>query len=143
MEISNDFQSYLVQTGIINLSIQHANMALFCIEYLLSVPFRLIIPDDEIQRYATSGYYVLQDYAVLHWFDHLFSVEKLLVPVSELDMYPQLLRSTGSFLKGYGIQSKFEDISKDEVIESLTGCLPRDLKTRTGFFDLEWRTLRI
>ena len=73
MEASNDFQSYLVQAGIISLSIQHAKMALFCTEYLLSAPFSLMILDDEIQRYAISGYYVLQNYAVLHWFDHLIS----------------------------------------------------------------------
>ena len=63
-------------------------MALFCTEYLLSAPFRLMIPDDEIRRYAKSGYYVLQDYAILHWFDHLMSsVEKTLpVPVNELNV---------------------------------------------------------
>jgi ankyrin repeat protein len=148
MEASNDFQSYLVQAGIINLSIQHANMALFCTEYLLSAPFRLMIPDDEIQRYAKSGYYVLQNYAVLYWFDHLMSsVKKTLpVPVNELNVYDQLLHCTNSFLKAYGIQSKLKDIIKNEAIKSLTGiccCLPRDLKTRTELFDLEWRTLRI
>ena len=61
-------------------------------------------------------------------------------------MYDQLLRSTSSFLKAYGIQSKLKDIFKNEPINSLTGicgCLPQDLKTRTELFDLEWRTLRI
>ena len=57
--------TYLVQAGIINLSIQHASMAFFCTEYLLSAPFRLMTPDDEIWQYAKSGYYVLQNCAVL------------------------------------------------------------------------------
>ena len=107
-----------------------------------------LVPDDEIRRYAASGYYVLQNYAIVHWFDHLMSsVEKTLpVLVNELDVYDQLLRCTNLFLKSYGIQSKLKDIFKDEAIGSLTRiccCSPRDLKTRTELFDFEWRTLRI
>jgi ankyrin repeat protein len=108
-----------------------------------------MIRDDEIQRYAGSGYYVLQQYAVLHWFDHLiflFSPENPSFRENELEVYDQLLRSTSSFLKVYGIQSKLKDILKNEATDSLTGicgCLPQDLKTRTELFDLEWRTLRI
>jgi ankyrin repeat protein len=106
-----------------------------------------MILDDEIRRYAISGYYVLQNYAVLHWFDHLIlSAENPPFREDELDVYDQLLRSTSLFLKAYGTQSKLKDIFKNEPINSLTGicgCLPQDLKTRTELFDLEWRTLRI
>jgi hypothetical protein len=131
----------------ISLSIQHAKMALFCTEYLLSAPFSLMILDDEIQRYAISGYYVLQNYAVLYWFDHfIFSAENPPFREDELEVYDQLFRSTSSFLKAYGIQSKLKDVFKNELINSLTGiccCLPQDLKTRTELLDLEWRTLHI
>ena len=146
MKASNVFQSYLVRAGIINLTIQHATMALFCTEYLLSAPFRLMTPDGEIWQYAKSGYYVLQNCAVLYWFDHLMSSveEAVPVPMNELDV--QLLSCINSFLKAYGIQSKLKDIFKNEAIDSLTRICcysPRDLKTRTEPFDLEWRTLRI
>jgi hypothetical protein len=64
--------------------------------------------------------------------------------MNELDV--QLLCCINSFLKTYGIQSKLKGIFKNEAIDSLTRICcysPRDLKTRTEPFDLEWRTLRI
>lgn len=48
-------------------------MAAFCLEYILSAPFKLGIRDEEIRQHAESGYYAFQDYALPNWSRRLIS----------------------------------------------------------------------
>ena len=65
---------YLRQNGLLDLSAQHAKMALFCVDYLLSEPFRLMASEEELKEYSEKGYYALIEYAGAYWIDHLLAV---------------------------------------------------------------------
>ncbi|KAI8652052.1 hypothetical protein NCS56_01422000 [Fusarium sp. Ph1] len=82
---------YLVHTGRVNLVDAHADMALFCSQYLASGPFQNGLRAETIEEFAKTGYYGLLDYAMMSWICHLsfiskhpssLDVEKLLKVVS-------------------------------------------------------------
>ena len=53
--------SDLLLKGLVSLSLQHAKMALFFIEYLLLIPFHYKIGDHELKDRVRAGYYVFQN----------------------------------------------------------------------------------
>ena len=46
-------------------------MALLCLRYLSFGCFDHDLPEDELRDFVVEGYYAFQDYATLHWLDHL------------------------------------------------------------------------
>ncbi|KAG8530589.1 uncharacterized protein KY384_005092 [Bacidia gigantensis] len=68
-------RGYLVEKGLVNISLRDANIALFNLQYLMSKPFQTLKSDD-IRSNTSSGYYAMLDYATLHWDDHIRSVLK-------------------------------------------------------------------
>ncbi|KAF2138225.1 uncharacterized protein K452DRAFT_90147 [Aplosporella prunicola CBS 121167] len=49
----------------------HANIASACIRYLSSDCFDPHVQDSSMQEFVVKGSYVLENYAYLHWFDHV------------------------------------------------------------------------
>jgi len=61
----------LLQTGRFCLANLHAEMALFCTQYLASSPFSLGEGDASVEAHCLTGYYGLLDYAVANWWKHV------------------------------------------------------------------------
>ena len=49
-------------------------MALLCLRYLTLGCFDHDLPEGELRDFVVEGYYAFQDYAALHWLDHLESL---------------------------------------------------------------------
>ncbi|KAK0726533.1 hypothetical protein B0T21DRAFT_293535 [Apiosordaria backusii] len=70
--VHNTARSYLLQSGRISLSMEHAKLALFCTQYLASAPFNIQDQKtDDILASALTGYYGLLDYAAAYWKEHV------------------------------------------------------------------------
>ena len=92
-------------------------LATLCLQYLLFDCFDVSLSDDSIKDYILGGHYALQDYAVLHWVDHLEA------SIPQLESYTAdnedgLGPSISDFYEAY---APFEASQKD---------IPEDLKTR-------------
>jgi hypothetical protein len=46
-------------------------MALFCAQYLCSVPFTLEEGKSDVETHCLAGYYGFPDYAVANWWKHV------------------------------------------------------------------------
>lgn len=74
---------YLLRTGKFHLPDLHADMALFCAQYLCSSPFN---PDATVKTHCMTGYYGFLDYAAANWWKHARRVEG-----SENDAVPKAI----------------------------------------------------
>jgi ankyrin repeat protein len=119
-------------------------MALFCTEYLLSIPFHVIQQDDELRGSIRAGYYAFQDYAVSYWFSHIYSAVTILG--NSIDTHERLVRQFKSLLEEYGIPDQSGACLGITELRNLTEvlhCIPLDARSRNQWFDLERRTSRI
>ncbi|KAK3995723.1 hypothetical protein QBC44DRAFT_356077 [Cladorrhinum sp. PSN332] len=64
-------RSYLVQSGRFSLAMEHAQLAIFCTQYLASTPFSTHHTAERIEGSALAGYYGLLDYAATQWKEHV------------------------------------------------------------------------
>ncbi len=68
---------YLLQTGKFHLDNLHAEMALFCAQYLCSTPFNPDTDMSAVKTHCMTGYYGFLDYAAANWWKHARRVEGL------------------------------------------------------------------
>ncbi|QYS97700.1 hypothetical protein H0G86_004921 [Trichoderma simmonsii] len=62
--------SYLAHTGRVRILEEHARTAIFCSQYLTSLPFTSELNTLKIQELALTGFYGFLDYAVAFWHHH-------------------------------------------------------------------------
>ncbi|KAK2782046.1 hypothetical protein FQN53_000222 [Emmonsiellopsis sp. PD_33] len=143
-------REYLIQRGLMNLSLEHSKMAIFCTRYLLSEPFKARIGSTEIEQYFDSGYYAFLDYATQNVFGHLFAT---IQSPTCTDGRPSetLLGLTKSFLDDYGIRSEpvrdfVDGTGPDDQLHDLTvtiRSLPQNETELSKLFSLESRAFQI
>ncbi|KAK3902322.1 putative zinc finger protein, partial [Staphylotrichum tortipilum] len=66
---------YLFQTGRFHLADLHADMALFCAQYLSSAPFNPDMGKPAVTMHCRTGYYGFLDYAAANWWKHARQIE--------------------------------------------------------------------
>ena len=93
------------------------NLALLCLQYLTFECFDIGLSEaeseDSMQSYLTDGYYVFQDYAALHWIDHLEAWIWSL-PASAPEQLDVIGSAINDFYHLYGARGlPKEDISED------------------------------
>ncbi|KAK2745994.1 hypothetical protein FQN55_005816 [Onygenales sp. PD_40] len=143
-------REYLTRMGLMNLSLEHSKMAIFCTRYLLSEPFKARIGSTEIEQYFDSGYYAFLDYATQNVFGHLFAT---IQSPTCTDGRPSetLLGLTKSFLDDYGIRSEpvrdfVDGTGPDDQLHDLTvtiRSLPQNKTELSKLFSLESRAFQI
>lgn len=88
-------------------------MAGLCLRYLTFECFDPELPDQQLHRFLIDGYYSFQDYAVLHWVDHLESYIKSL-PLSNLPVDNDFVAAVEDFYTVYGAgETNREDVEKE------------------------------
>ncbi|CAM1509838.1 Fc.00g001730.m01.CDS01 [Cosmosporella sp. VM-42] len=135
-------REYLVKRRWLNTSLEHAKLAMFCSQYLTSGPFRYEIDEDDIDKYASKGYYSFQDYAVKYWFDHL---QKCAEPVEALNQrqFEEAMECAHDILSSYGRSSMIGDYGKRSEPAKVSRALlrlPEEPSERNTYFDIELRT---
>jgi ankyrin repeat protein len=76
-------------------------MALFCARYLTSSPFTLGLSDNDIRKYAITGYYGFQDYAAACWWKHAHRLISRAADV-ERDLYNRAIQAIARAMEAYG-----------------------------------------
>ncbi|KAK4146369.1 uncharacterized protein C8A04DRAFT_9869 [Dichotomopilus funicola] len=66
---------YLIQTGRFHLADLHADLAIFCAQYLSSAPFNPDMGKPAVTVYCRTGYYGFLDYAAANWWKHARQTE--------------------------------------------------------------------
>ena len=88
--------SYLVNHKHVLLGKEEYNLACLCLAYLNFHCFNYELSKPDIERYISEGFYSFQDYAVVHWVDHLTS------SVGEIDtLDPESLLPLKSFIRRF------------------------------------------
>ncbi|KAI1330306.1 WD40 repeat-like protein [Xylariaceae sp. FL0255] len=132
-------REFLTRKSYLDVSLENAKLATFCLDYLTSNPFRSGISQNEIVLQASQGYYGLQDYAVEYWFEHTRQSAQLGVP-SDLVQFQKTMDSARRFLDFYSYSDK-TDVTRDTT--SILIDLPEDDIERTSKLDVEFRTALI
>lgn len=128
----------------LNVSLQHAKMALFCTEYLLSSPFDYATQIDELNNHVRRGYYALQDYALSHWLDHMTYPLRAKNPTDiSVDTHNDLVSHLRSFVEEYGVPEKRQYLGRIQEDRDLVDSIPKDISAWSQWFDLEWRACRV
>jgi hypothetical protein len=65
--------SYLIEGKHVHTSTEDYKLAILCLRYLTFECFDYELPEEKVKKFLMDGYYAFQDYAVLHWVDHLES----------------------------------------------------------------------
>ncbi|KAI1114303.1 hypothetical protein F5Y14DRAFT_189934 [Nemania sp. NC0429] len=102
---------YLIQTQRVNLLEENARMAIWSSAYLTSLPFRDDIHEDEIYRTALSGYYGLEDYALVSIEKHLDESLKDLTNLSSI-ITDSLQHMIFRLIKGLGLGGRDQNDSE-------------------------------
>jgi hypothetical protein len=58
--------------------IEERRLAILCLKYLTFDCFDSGLSEESMQKFAAKGFYAFQDYAIVHWIDHLEAVMKSL-----------------------------------------------------------------
>ena len=66
--------SYLTQENHVQISEVEKDLALLCMHYLVFGCFALDLSSEELDEYILDGFFAFQEYAALHWVDHLESI---------------------------------------------------------------------
>lgn len=98
--------SYLVGKSHVRIILEERKLAVLCLRYLLFKCFEPTTPGDQIRHYIDTGYYAFQEYAIVHWVDHLESLIEQLLP-SDLENSEQcdLGSAIADFYELFGVQS--------------------------------------
>ena len=116
-------------------------MASFCIDYLLSAPFRSTSLQYELGNHAATGYYAFQDYAVAHWMDHITR----LIASPKINIQ-NMAQSLPSLFEEYDIPGRNEyTVSYNEqgCINKALSHIPSDTRSRNLWSEMERRITRI
>ncbi|KAF7874047.1 hypothetical protein EAF04_002719 [Stromatinia cepivora] len=109
-------KSYLVEKSHVRIILEETKLAIMCLRYLLFKCFNPTTPDNQIHYYIENGYYAFQEYAIVHWVDHLESLIEQLSP-SDLESSEKchLGSAIADFYEVFGVQST----KRSDVISSL------------------------
>ncbi|KAF4454890.1 zinc finger protein [Fusarium austroafricanum] len=135
-------QRYLIERHLIMTSLEHANMSLFCSQYLVSKPFSAGADRQAIMSYAKTGSYSFLDYAVQHWYDHakfcINSIESL-----EPSLVDSVIKSLATFLNSYGhkvTNTHHHNTGHDREVINIFQSLAADGYQRSKHLRIELRT---
>jgi hypothetical protein len=67
----HEANSYLIHNDFVKIHNEERKLAVMCLQYMLFDCFDSNLSEDEVKEYTYRGYYAFQDYAILHWVDHL------------------------------------------------------------------------
>ena len=84
-------------------------LAILCLQYLLFDCFDPCLSEETIKEYMTKGYYAFEDYAILHWVDHL-EASILYLPYTD-----DIGSAINNFQDAYGS----DDASHEDITEEL------------------------
>ena len=63
--------SYLIQEKYVEVAVEEQKLALLCLRYLSFSCYDYDLSERELSDFVVEGYYAFQEYAALHWIDHL------------------------------------------------------------------------
>lgn len=101
-------KSFLIHNENIRLYEEEHKLAVLCIQYLLFDCFDNNLSEDTIRDYVMTGHYAFQDYAIMHWVDHL----EALIPYLSTDLIGNLGEISTSivdYFEAYGSADAGED----------------------------------
>ncbi|KAK3996549.1 hypothetical protein QBC44DRAFT_317159 [Cladorrhinum sp. PSN332] len=116
----------------------------FCIQYLASTPFEAGSSTQIIEKYASQGYYALQEYCLQHWFHHLRQCVQ-----TTLDSAPEQLDELIHLAQSFMISCLAPESSGQFQLNDIDNArqtiktLPVDLRALDGLFHLISLTTRI
>ncbi|KAH7336622.1 hypothetical protein BKA65DRAFT_37368 [Rhexocercosporidium sp. MPI-PUGE-AT-0058] len=104
---------YLVHNDYVQIHNEEHKLATLCLKYLLFDCFDPNLSEDSIKEYTMLGYYAFQDYAILHWIDHLeASIPFMLTDVVDKD--DGLDSAINDFSEAYGsVETGASDIKTE------------------------------
>jgi hypothetical protein len=143
----------LIDENYVHIDIEERRLATLCLRYMTFDCFNQDISPEERKEYVSNGYYAFQDYAVVHWVDHLWAL--LSSPDSSPDLDDDLASSANDFcemhnlgpLVNYEVQDKlrgeFRKIKDSKYAEKMLLLLSLAKQARstdeplTAFDDLD------
>jgi hypothetical protein len=108
--------SFLIHNNYVQISREEYKLTMLCLQYLILECFDIELSAENTRMFLLKGYYAFQDYAVLHWVDHLdalvqFLHSKDLGDVQELDTAIKDFHDAYG-AADYGIEDIPEDVRK-------------------------------
>lgn len=101
--------SYLTQESYVLATEVEKEIALLCMRYLVFECFDHDLAFDELREYILDGSYAFQEYAALHWVDHLESIS------SDDRLH---LENLASIIDDYTAKYRESDREQDELLQS-------------------------
>jgi hypothetical protein len=90
--------------------LEEHRLSVLCLKYLTFEYFDPDISDESMEKHLMDGAYAFQEYAVLHWLDHLEAIIQC-EPLSEFDNSHDLGSAVNDFYDTYGAgNSDKEDV---------------------------------
>ena len=142
---ANPEHRYIMREKWLDAIDENARLAIFCSQYLISEPFRYGISEDDIEKYASKGYYSFQDYAVKYWLDHLQECAKS-GKARDQQRFEEAMEFAHDVLDSYGESSMIGDYgTKSQHLEISRALLrlPEDATERNTYLNIELRIKRI
>lgn len=114
--------SHLIQGKHVDVAKEECNLAILSLHYLTFECFMNDLPDEKLRAYLQKGYFAFQDYAVIHWVDHLESAIRTLRR-DDCPNLDDLHCAVDDFWALYGVDaSNFADVDK-ELEEKCRGLI--------------------
>ena len=113
--------SYLIQERYVEVAIEDQKLALLCLSYLTFECFDHDLSESDLSDFMENGYYAFQDYAALHWPDHLESLYQT-QDQSGSTYAKDLTLAAKDFAERYGNQLR----EREETPGIVTGYLSND-----------------
>ncbi|KAH9212710.1 hypothetical protein DL95DRAFT_508617 [Leptodontidium sp. 2 PMI_412] len=76
---------YLIHNNFVQIHLEECKLAVLCLQYLLFDCFDINLSEEKAEAYIRQGNYAFQDYAILHWIDHMEASIPHLPPDSSCD----------------------------------------------------------
>ena len=108
--------SYLIQQRYVEVAEEEQKLALLCLRYLTFDCFDHDLSESELRDFVIEGYYAFQDYAALHWLDHLDGFDQM-QDQSGNPCAKDLILAIEDFSERYGNQRR----EREETNEIVTG----------------------
>ena len=122
-------------------------MALWCLNYLSSLPFGLATAETEVGNTFKKGYYVFLGYAASYWLDHfLAGMDQTLQCNASSEIYQRVDSQMRAFLRNAQVldQENLDLLAQDHSrLHHIVCKLPREATARNKWVQLEARISRI
>ncbi|KAJ4393682.1 hypothetical protein N0V93_002897 [Gnomoniopsis smithogilvyi] len=137
-------REFLLRRHYVNLSLEHAKAATFCLQYLTSKPFLLGTDHASVVQQARKGYFGFQDYAVQHGLKHLEKYFMLETKDDSQETNRQIWESARDYLSEYSspVPTNMFELSHGDIVNFIQE-LPLDDRERANNFSITYRTLDI